>query len=85
MEVKLRTGAYIYLFDILLYENIRFLKKLFVALSGFHYGGICMVIYIVKEGDSIFSIAESFGVPESLITSYNGLSARLDLFLGRQL
>lgn len=44
-----------------------------------------MVTYIVREGDSIFSIAENFGVSESQLTSYNGLANQPGLVPGRQL
>lgn len=42
-----------------------------------------MVTYIVREGDSIFSIAENFGVSESQLTSYNGLANQPGLVPGQ--
>ncbi|MCD7776351.1 MAG: glycosyl hydrolase family 18 protein [Firmicutes bacterium] len=44
-----------------------------------------MTIYTVKSGDSVYSIAESFGVPASLIISDNQLDSPAALVVGQSL
>lgn len=42
-----------------------------------------MVIYVVKSGDTIFSIAEQYGIPAEEIISYNQLSNPEQLVVGQ--
>ena len=44
-----------------------------------------MVIHVVAPGDTLFSIAEAYGVPFSLLAIDNGLSAPYRLAVGQAL
>ena len=44
-----------------------------------------MVIHVVAPGDTLFSIAEAYGVPFSLLAIDNGLSAPYQLAVGQAL
>ena len=44
-----------------------------------------MIIYVVSSGDSVYAIAQKFGVPMERILRENGLSARDPLVIGQSL
>jgi murein DD-endopeptidase MepM/ murein hydrolase activator NlpD len=41
--------------------------------------------YVVKQGDTIFGIARSYGIPQAVLAERNGLSRNYHLYLGQRL
>lgn len=44
-----------------------------------------MFIYTVGAGDTLFSLAQSFSIPQALLAEWNGISAPYDLAVGQAL